>query len=395
MKIKLFLFIILLSACQFKSNSRNDLKEFNIESSNKVNGLKFSELDINNIRYIPLETTEESMISAGDNLFFHEYNINKILSTKNSIYFKNHAKILKFRHTGEFETVIAPIGRGPSEVTIISDFDIDVNTNNIYILSSGQKKIKVYNGDGVYLREINLSIYSHQLDIIDNKIILFCGNNSGKNEFSYILLDLNGNFLKGFRNNYMFTNKSGYGFTHENLFFQTSEKLYKKEIYSDTIFNFVDNVFIPYLVINSGNRLITPEIMTSKGRTDICNNYIQPMSLLEFGHFIFYQYIYRYNPPEDVLFYGFIGSKRNDFSVVFDPGFGIINDIDGGPNFQPLFIVGENELGSLQDPLFLKSYIKSVNFKNSFPKNPEKKKDFEKLVNELKETDNPVLVLVR
>jgi len=34
-------------------------------------------------------------------------------------------------------------------------------------------------------------------------------------------------------------------------------------------------------------------------------------------------------------------------------------------------------------------------FKNSSPEYPEKKKELEKLANTLKETDNPVLVLVR
>ncbi|HQB37467.1 MAG TPA: hypothetical protein PLI41_07990, partial [Bacteroidales bacterium] len=42
----------------------------------------------------------------------------------------------------------------------------------------------------------------------------------------------------------------------------------------------------------------------------------------------------------------------------------------------------------------LKEYIASENFKNSKPLYPEKKKELEKLANSLKETDNPVLVLV-
>ncbi|MZP67102.1 MAG: hypothetical protein GT597_13230, partial [Bacteroidales bacterium] len=43
----------------------------------------------------------------------------------------------------------------------------------------------------------------------------------------------------------------------------------------------------------------------------------------------------------------------------------------------------------------LKEYVASENFKNSKPLYPEKKKELEKLADSLKETDNPVLVMVR
>ena len=43
----------------------------------------------------------------------------------------------------------------------------------------------------------------------------------------------------------------------------------------------------------------------------------------------------------------------------------------------------------------IKKHIQSIDFKNSSPKYPEKKKDFQKLADNMKETDNPVLVLVR
>jgi hypothetical protein len=43
----------------------------------------------------------------------------------------------------------------------------------------------------------------------------------------------------------------------------------------------------------------------------------------------------------------------------------------------------------------LKAHVASETFKNSKPLYPEKKKELEMLANKLKETDNPVLVLVR
>jgi hypothetical protein len=49
----------------------------------------------------------------------------------------------------------------------------------------------------------------------------------------------------------------------------------------------------------------------------------------------------------------------------------------------------------LIDPYQLKIHISSNEFKNSAPKYPEKKKELQILANSLKETDNPVLMVVR
>jgi hypothetical protein len=47
------------------------------------------------------------------------------------------------------------------------------------------------------------------------------------------------------------------------------------------------------------------------------------------------------------------------------------------------------------DTIIVKAHVTSEAFKNSTSKYPEKAKELEKLANSLKETDNPVLMLVR
>jgi hypothetical protein len=77
---------------------------------------------------------------------------------------------------------------------------------------------------------------------------------------------------------------------------------------------------------------------------------------------------------------------------------GIFNDLDGGTKFLPIsyFVKNDREyLCGLLNPLQIKTLITSSEFKNSTPKYPEKKKELEKLANKLKETDNPVLMIVR
>jgi hypothetical protein len=77
---------------------------------------------------------------------------------------------------------------------------------------------------------------------------------------------------------------------------------------------------------------------------------------------------------------------------------GIVNDLDGGLRFLPAgyFVEKDREyMFGLINPYQIKTHVTSNEFKNSVPKYPEKKKNLEKLVNSLKETDNPVLMVVR
>ena len=75
----------------------------------------------------------------------------------------------------------------------------------------------------------------------------------------------------------------------------------------------------------------------------------------------------------------------------------LLNDLDGGISIGSINYHnnGNNEfITALLDPFQLKSYVATDSFKKSNPKYPEKKKELEKLAHNLKETDNPILVLV-
>ena len=84
---------------------------------------------------------------------------------------------------------------------------------------------------------------------------------------------------------------------------------------------------------------------------------------------------------------------------------GILNDLDNGNRFQPggttyhqesYFVENDNEyIVGLTQSNKIKTRVESSDFKTSKPKYPEKKKELEKLANSLKETDNPVLMMVR
>lgn len=77
---------------------------------------------------------------------------------------------------------------------------------------------------------------------------------------------------------------------------------------------------------------------------------------------------------------------------------GLINDLDGGPDFAPGYCYredGREYLLSWRNAFELKAHVESESFKNSTPKYPEKKRELEKLAASLDENDNPVLMLVK
>jgi hypothetical protein len=75
-----------------------------------------------------------------------------------------------------------------------------------------------------------------------------------------------------------------------------------------------------------------------------------------------------------------------------------MNDLDGGLKFLPKSYFVENNreyLVELIDPYDLKNQISKSNFNKTAQKYSEKKEALIKLADSLKETDNPVLMIVR
>ena len=216
-------------------------------------------------------------------------------------------------------------------------------------------------------------------------------------ENSFVVIDTLGRIIKNFPNKYPFTlnNKVVTGVGRENLFYQFNNRLFKKEVYSDTVYVFENMVFKPHLVIEVGDRLLTTEARSQYDPYYLWENYISPSLLFEFSDYIYYEYTYKSIPKKIHLVYGFIGSKSTDFQVFINAEQGIINDLDGGPDILPETIKDDKTLISWIDALKLRAHVTSEAFKNSIPKYPEKKKELEKLANSLKETDNPVLIIVK
>ena len=391
------LILLLVNSCQ-NDVIKNEIITFSLKELPELSEVKLSDLGFTGIEYVPLETTEQNMISNIEGLYAIGLGDFRIIGDDNYFLIKIFSTIYLFNNNGSFVSRIGVQGRGPNEFTAAHDVDINKKDHKIYLAAGWQNKFNVYSDDGQFVRTFKAPIHGPvDFRLIDDNILCYSENMLGNIENSYLLMDSSGYSIKAFRNKYSFTKSEGpaIGFRGENIFYRFNNKLYKKEIYSDTIYSFEGNNFKPHMVIELGERLLTPEARSEHSGEYIVEHYIDQLNLLEFGDFIYYGFVYKIVLFREVDRYGFIGSKTCDYRALFDLHKGIINDLDVGPNIIPLTTKDDNTIISMVDALTLKNHILTEEFKNSTPKYPEKKKELEKLAASLKETDNPVLVLVR
>ncbi len=392
--IQFWLLCLFVLSCQNSVNDKtNKLRTFDLKKLPELTRVKLSDLGFNDIEYIPLETNEQSVISYTDNVYLAgRIPPIKIIADEGFYLIKQGHTILRFQNNGSFVTKIGTIGRGPNEYTVAHD--IDINDRNIYLVSAWQKKFNVYSERGDFIRTFKMPLYAPiSFKFAGDKILCYCENFMGNIENSYTLLDTNGLVIKNFPNKYPFKNKDAYPLRSENLFYKFNNQLFKKEAYSDTIYVYENMDFKPHLVIQVGEKLITPEARSMYDGPYLAKNYINQINLFEFGDYVYFDFVYRYGTP--LLTYSFIGSKKNGFQALFNRSEGIINDLDGGPGILPWTIKDDNAIVALVDALQLKTYVESETFKNSQPMFPEKKNELEKIAVSLKETDNPVLILIK
>lgn len=128
------------------------------------------------------------------------------------------------------------------------------------------------------------------------------------------------------------------------------------------------------------------------------NNYLDIARIIETNRF----YIVRYRYKQSYLA---LIDKDSHKSFLINLKFGnnnyndgIENDIDGGHFLIPGYYFTENfreYIVGLIYPRQIKTRVASKEFKELTPLYPEKKKELESLADNLKEDDNPVLMLVR
>jgi len=147
MKKLIFILIIAITACRNSSdNQPKDLRIIDVEGGvGKGRLVKLSEI-AESIEYIPLETNSEAVVGK---IFF-----DRIFYEKGFFYLmEQNRTIIIHDNDGKYFNKINKLGRGPQEYDAAFTVDIDLKTGNISVLASN--KIIEYSLDGDFKKVMN------------------------------------------------------------------------------------------------------------------------------------------------------------------------------------------------------------------------------------------------
>jgi hypothetical protein len=385
-------FLLLLLTISCKSQDK-DLYQFDPRTL-KENKITLSEI-ADDITYIPLDNS----IQLG---LIYNYRI-----FKNSIYLSSKdIGILKFSREGKNARKIGNIGRGPGEYIFCFDFTLDDNSETIYVLD--QTDLKVYSKNGNFLRRVPLKDYGDNIasfDLIDSKIIVYFMLQYGNPKYDWIVLDTFGNLISEKKRSVP-EFKTNWGIIGGSYKFD--DKITYWNPFTDTVFAVSPDLrYKASFIIGPGEHRF-PKIRFDS--FEQFRQYLNIEQIFETNRFFVFRYQYKKTTIT------FIDKKtRKSFPSFLEvekgngirPNYigGLSNDIDGGIMFQSggasarqesYFVEnGREYIIGLTEPYKIKTWVTGKEFKNSSPKYPEKKKELEILANSLKETDNPVLMIVR
>lgn len=377
--IHFFLLVIFTISC--KSQDK-DLYQFDPRKL-KENKISLSEI-ADDVAYVPLGNS------------FPLGPIYNVKFLNKAIYFSSkNAGILVFDREDKTLRRIGTVGRGPGEYLYNSNFTVDEQTGEVYNLDRGDI-IKVFSRTGQFIRSFPLQNngVSDAIEIYNSKLFVSYAIQSENVASKWIVFDTLGNLIK----------KKARGIPSFTANYGSSETIYK---FDNLIFywnNYIDTVFsvLPDLRTKPSFIIGTGEHRPPRSKLSIQqlmqNKFLNIFKIFETNRFFVIRYFF--NKPAITLI-----DKNNQEAYLIYLEFenenclnGIENDIDEGHFFIPEYYFaekGREYMVGLQYPYQIKALVVSTEFINSTPKYPEKKKELEKLANSLKETDNPVLMVVR
>ena len=389
MKLR-YLFITLLILC---SCNRINHKQLQIDPKEwKESGIKLSEI-ADNISYLQMDNTFpfRAAISATP-VITRNFIVVFIAGTSG---IPSTTGIVKYDRIGKLIGKIGNWGRGPEEY--MSDrFAIDDETGEAYILINGDR-IKLYSKTGRYTRTISLGKFGsfRRIELYNNKLFAFDFPGIGPSKYYWIVIDTLGNIIKTKENSLSpFVNliASSYGNTYKY-----NNKLFYWSTFNDTVFSISPDLSTRTNILFAQGPYRWPASDFSPSEsTDISGilaNHLIPFYLFETKRFFVFYYTYQNNYPV-----AFIDKRNGEGRITASKN--TLNDIDGGIifHFGSSRYFAENGyeyIAGFIEAFNLKAHVSSETFKSSYPRYPEKKKELVKLAASLKETDNPVLMIVR
>ncbi len=225
-------FIFIVFSCTKKLQSKDDtlviIEHDKIEDSGKDSTLIF------NVEYVPLSTTNESLIGKACRVIFRNENFYVFDFIINN-------SVLVFDRYGDFSYKIENIGKGPGEYISASDFDVDSDGNVFLFDAGGSRSILHYTNEGKEWTYIKPSKGFIEFKFVDKNNILAYLPFSGKGiEDCYGLINLKSDGYRTIigKREMIDEDQNFYELSH---IFRSDNAIYFSPRYTNTIFKFENN----------------------------------------------------------------------------------------------------------------------------------------------------------
>jgi hypothetical protein len=407
MKVKLavitLVFIAAILACNKSTENINENKIFYVDMENCKTSidLKLSDL-IDSCWLVPLETTNESILSA--NIFYFFISDDYILIIDpNGVY--------KYSSNGKFVKKIINSGRGPHELSINPRCFYYEKGNLLFIEDYYRDKDSILCYDvksETFLPSIKKCFSDRWGDFIiyNDSLIMgsFSSTTPNSNPYAIFFQDLKGNFISGIHSKRKFIPminiKDPIQKTNETLqrmlIYTGDQLIHVKYTYDDTLFALKGNQLLPYLIarINS-TRIGLPNMLPKIGdKLTIFEKFENP------GFIIFKNQTFEGEIPfnggakaDYKTAYFFLNKSNGKYGEIKSYTDDFIGKIQSSENETMVFpsFLPNNKLYILYYPNELLQKTSTDLVKQRFPKSICRQ--LSTIKSNLSETDNPVLLI--
>jgi hypothetical protein len=387
-------FLLFYSGKQNKTAGNGDFYVINCEkafSNSRV--FRLSEA-ASNLDYIKLETNENCLVGSRAEYFF----------TDDFIFVQNRDHVLKFSRDGKFLKKIGKPGKGPGEIDMIRAMTVIPQKKQIVVQPLRLRKLYHFSFDGDLVKTEDFNSPGSSVMVCpDGKYVTYDMGFSGKEDFTFSLMNDSWDTLSNVRNHQKWVNTSGrilaVSYPSFKPFYYSGGNIYFKSMYNDTVFSISGNRIKPAYYVNMGKYALPFELRPEK----LGENGIQQFhdnsqkyhfaSALESGGLIFISADCYGKAPAKYVIYD-TKTKQASLAELPDrePG-GILNDWDGVMDFWPGGKINEKQVfRSVNVVLLKKIFERNRGVDNA--KHPETRMKLQEMVEAADISDNPVLTVV-
>lgn len=396
--------LLVLAMLFFQCNSNKTNKQTSADEQDKFfvipyedalrnkKTIKLSEV-AEDILYIPLQTDSNCLLARKPEYHF----------TEQYIIVENRDHVLVFDYTGKFIRKIGTPGKGPNEIDLIRMAVVNEKDKTIALQTNWSRKILYFSFDGTFIESVSVPDILYMYTLGKDRFVAYTDGSLGFEDCILRLTNRNNDTLSTVKNHFKWENNTGssymisyWGF---NPCYSYMDKYYFKTMYNDTVYTVKEDKFVPAYYIDLGKyrlpddaRFENPASMNKFRK--VSDIYFFASTVEAAGQVFVSTINFADSLHRNVLYQRKL-SESTFLVKEYGESAGFINDWDGGPEFWPAGNGNDQTLFMPVAPIDLLNIIEEEDFSEKDAIFPDKKKEFRKMAEGLKEEDNVVLMVVK